>query len=88
MTTDQLRKILADALEGAAERLRTGSGPDVEPVPSCPPPPIHEPLPDVTGPTLNVEDVAGLLGISRSLAYESIRTGDIPSLRVGRRLLG
>jgi excisionase family DNA binding protein len=28
-----------------------------------------------------------LLGISRGLAYEAVRTGALPSLRVGRRIL-
>jgi excisionase family DNA binding protein len=42
---------------------------------------VNEPL------TLTVEDAARLLGISRGLAYEGVRRGDIPSLRIGRRLL-
>jgi excisionase family DNA binding protein len=37
--------------------------------------------------TLNVEEVAAQLGISRAVAYEAVRTGRIPSLRIGRRLL-
>jgi excisionase family DNA binding protein len=35
---------------------------------------------------LRVEDVAALLDISRSSAYEAVRRGQIPSLRVGRRI--
>jgi excisionase family DNA binding protein len=42
---------------------------------------INQPL------TLTVEQTAKLLGIGRSTAYELVRTGDIPSLRLGRRIL-
>ena len=37
--------------------------------------------------TISVEEAAHLLGISRGLAYEMVRTGKIPSIRFGRRLL-
>ncbi len=37
--------------------------------------------------TYSVEDVAAMLGIARGKAYEHVRTGDIPSIRMGRRLL-
>jgi excisionase family DNA binding protein len=37
--------------------------------------------------TLTVEEAAELLGISRALAYEAVRRGEIPSLRIGRRIL-
>ena len=40
-------------------------------------------LPDV----LTVEETAKFLRISRGLAFQSVRQGDIPSVRVGRRLL-
>ena len=36
---------------------------------------------------LNVEEARVLLGLSRGLMYEAIRRGEIPSLRVGRRIL-
>jgi len=36
---------------------------------------------------LTVEEAAQLLGLSRGSIYEAIRRGDIPSLRVGRRIL-
>lgn len=46
------------------------------------------PLPDSTArPTVTVEEAAGFLGISRGSAYEAARRGDLPTLRVGRRLL-
>jgi excisionase family DNA binding protein len=34
-----------------------------------------------------VEEAAQLLGISRSFAYEAVEHGDIPSMRIGRRIL-
>jgi excisionase family DNA binding protein len=37
--------------------------------------------------TLTVEEAAKLLGISRAFAYESVRRGDIPHIKIGRRLL-
>jgi excisionase family DNA binding protein len=37
--------------------------------------------------TISVEDAARLLGISRGLAYEAARRGDLPVIRLGRRLL-
>ncbi len=36
---------------------------------------------------LSVEETASLLRISRGLAYEMVRTGRLPSIRLGRRLL-
>lgn len=37
--------------------------------------------------TLTVEEAAALLGISRAFAYEAVNRGEIPSLRIGRRIL-
>lgn len=37
--------------------------------------------------TYSVEEVAKLLGIARNNAYERVRAGDIPSIRMGKRLL-
>lgn len=37
--------------------------------------------------TYTVDEAADLLGISRALAYEAVRRGEIPSLRIGRRIL-
>jgi excisionase family DNA binding protein len=36
---------------------------------------------------LTVEETAELLGLSRGAAYEGVRSGDIPAVRVGRRWL-
>ena len=36
---------------------------------------------------LTVTEAAEMLGISRALAYELVSRGDIPALRLGRRLV-
>jgi excisionase family DNA binding protein len=38
-------------------------------------------------PTMTVEAAALVYGIARASAYEGVRTGEIPSIRVGRRIL-
>jgi excisionase family DNA binding protein len=37
--------------------------------------------------TYSVEEAATVLGISRAFAYEAVQRGDIPHLRIGRRIL-
>ena len=37
--------------------------------------------------TYSVEEAGRMLGISRGSAYEAVRNGQIPSIRIGRRLL-
>ena len=37
--------------------------------------------------TMTVEEAGAVLGISRSLAYELVRRGELPSLRLGRRVV-
>lgn len=37
--------------------------------------------------TVSVEEAAVLLGISRALAYELVRRGELPRLRLGRRVV-
>jgi excisionase family DNA binding protein len=37
--------------------------------------------------TLKVEEAGKLLGIGRNQAYLAARTGKIPAIRIGRRLL-
>lgn len=46
-------------------------------------------IPDLTTmpPLLTVPQTAELLGISRSAAYRAVARGEIPSVRIGRRLL-
>lgn len=45
-------------------------------------------LADVEGRlTLSMDEVASLLGLGRTAAYEAARRGDIPSRRLGRRVI-
>lgn len=37
--------------------------------------------------TMSVEEVARALGISRAFAYEAVHRGDIPHIKIGRRML-
>ena len=37
--------------------------------------------------TLTVEETALLLGVGRSVAYEAARRGELPSRRLGRRVV-
>ena len=37
--------------------------------------------------TYNIEEAGKLLGIGRNQAYEAARRGDIPTIRIGKRLL-
>jgi len=37
--------------------------------------------------TLSVEEAAVMLGISRALAYNLVRRGELPSLQLGRRVV-
>ena len=40
-----------------------------------------------TRPTITIEEAASLLGIGRTAAYEAARRGQLPTRRLGRRLL-
>lgn len=37
--------------------------------------------------TVTIEEAAPILGVSRGSAYGAARTGEIPTLRIGRRLV-
>jgi excisionase family DNA binding protein len=37
--------------------------------------------------TLTIEEAAEILGLSRTSAYEAANKGDLPTIRVGRRLI-
>jgi excisionase family DNA binding protein len=37
--------------------------------------------------TLTVEEAAAILGISRGAAYQAAKQGELPTIRIGRRLL-
>ena len=40
-----------------------------------------------TEPTMPVDSVARAIGISRAAAYEGVKNGEIPSIRIGRRIV-
>ena len=44
-------------------------------------------MPDEERMTLSIEEAAVRLGISRALAYELVRRGELPRLRLGRRIV-
>jgi len=37
--------------------------------------------------TMSVEEAAAILGISRNSAFRAVKAGDLPSIRIGRRVL-
>jgi excisionase family DNA binding protein len=37
--------------------------------------------------TLSVDEAGKMLGLSRGLMYQAVRKGEIPSIRIGRRIL-
>jgi excisionase family DNA binding protein len=45
----------------------------------------HEARPDLPL-TVSVEEAAAMLGIGRGSAYEAVRRGQIPAVRIGRRI--
>ena len=50
--------------------------------------PLHSSLADLQGrTTVSVEEAARCLGLGRSAAYEAARRGELPTRRIGRRLL-
>ena len=38
--------------------------------------------------TLKIEEAAKILGISRNTAYDAVKTGQLPTVKIGRRFLG
>jgi excisionase family DNA binding protein len=48
---------------------------------------IHTPTATMQPATMTITEVAALLGISRSAAYRAVARGEIPTIRIGRRLL-
>lgn len=71
---------VADAQERVeAEQFETaGRSPTEEAEPFQPPPQRL---------TLTVEEAAATLGVSRASAYEAVRRGQIPHIRIGNRIL-
>ena len=39
------------------------------------------------GATYSVKEAAALLGVSSNAAYEAVHRGEIPTIRIGRRIL-
>jgi len=75
--------------------LEPGDRPDMEPMLLSPEATIEAldvivatvvPLPEES-PTLTVNEARVFYRLSRSLMYDAIRAGEIPSIRVGRRVL-
>lgn len=48
---------------------------------------IHTPTAKLQPATMTISEVAVLLGISRSAAYRAADRGEIPTIRIGGRLL-
>ena len=48
---------------------------------------MREAIRDEVALTYTVDEVATLLGVARGVAYENVRNGLIPAVRVGRRWL-
>ena len=42
---------------------------------------------EIPSPVLTVDETAVILRLSRQSAYEGVRTGAIPSVKIGRRIL-
>lgn len=38
-------------------------------------------------PTMTVDEAAGVIGVSRGVAYEAARNGELPVIHMGRRVL-
>ncbi|WP_043615256.1 helix-turn-helix domain-containing protein [Nonomuraea candida] len=38
-------------------------------------------------PTMSVAEAAAVLGLHRDAAYDAVRRGDLPSIRIGRKIL-
>jgi len=85
LTEEGVRRVWAEIFRAAADALSVESGPEITPEP-----PSAPQWPKVTlgeRATLTVEEAAAILGISRGTAYEACRSGEIPSLRFGRRIV-
>lgn len=49
--------------------------------------PIYSAATPAVPATITVEEAGRILGISRSAAYRAAKRGEIPTLRIGRRLV-
>jgi excisionase family DNA binding protein len=48
---------------------------------------MSQPTPTPARLTISVEEAGRMLGIGRQSAYAAVRRGDIPVIRIGRRVL-
>jgi len=48
---------------------------------------VAHPMDDALRRTLTVPEVAGILGISRSSAFSAAKAGQLPTIRLGKRVL-
>jgi excisionase family DNA binding protein len=85
LTEDGVRRVLVAIFRAAADVLSPESRNETALAPPPAPPGPNLILGDRA--TLTVEETAEILGIGRSAAYEGCRRGEIPSLRVGRRIV-
>jgi excisionase family DNA binding protein len=46
----------------------------------------HSVRQDQLPPTMSVQEAADFLGVGKNAVYEAVRTGKVPSLRIGRRI--
>ena len=88
LTASELRVVLADALQGAAERVRARHQESQLPQPQ----PAFEASETVIDTStsrlaLSIPEAAESLGVGRSSIYHEIRSGQLPVLRFGRRTL-
>ena len=86
LTNESLRQIIATALQGAADALRPKLASQLYESHLGPPPPQLDQEP--TGRlTLSVTEASESLGVSRSLMYELVASGQVPSIKLGKRRL-
>lgn len=74
-------------VRAVADQLATASGPVPLPGTGSPTPGSRPADEDPARPALTVAEAAAALGISRALAYELVRRGEVPSVRLGRRIV-
>jgi excisionase family DNA binding protein len=84
ISVDSLRAILADALEGAADRLRSGRQAATDESAWAVPVVPEEVSARLA---ISVTEAAERLGVSRNTVYTAIRSDEMPTFRMGRRTL-
>lgn len=85
LTEDGVRRLMVEIFRAAADALSGETG--VEIAPASPPAPREPNLTMGDRATLTVNETAEVLGINSWAAYQGCRRGEIPSLRLGRRIV-